>query len=269
MLSEFIYSNNWLDQLFQNKNKLYGAYELRKRNAHNTFIAFIWAMSIFGGIGLTGFVSYKIYLSFFDTPVVVKPYDDLGGIMVDLPPNTKPPVEDNLKPPKGPTSKSNTVPLIVDSALVDKGDNKQSANSGSNGNTTGNNNDSTGTDLSGGNTGGSGLLPPIEKKPAIWAEVMPKFPGGEEAMVNWLGKNIKYPEELRDRNKQGIVYVQFVVSETGRVEDITIIKGVDDAPQFSQAAIKAISNMPLWTPGQQNGQDVPVYFTLPVNFRLK
>ncbi len=97
-------------------------------------------------------------------------------------------------------------------------------------------------------------------------ETMPQFPGGEAALIEWLGKNIKYPLEAQSKKIEGKVFVQFVVSETGKVLYPKIIRGVD--PSIDAEAIRVVTAMPDWTPGKQGGDNVNVRFVLPIQFKL-
>ncbi|MBK7855158.1 MAG: energy transducer TonB [Bacteroidetes bacterium] len=270
MLREFIFTESWLDQLFQNKNKMYGAYELRRKNADNTIIAFLWSLAIYAGIGIATFSGYKIYCAFISEPVVIKHDGEIGWREVVLPPKEKPNTTTPEKTPLNkPTPNTNTVPVITDStdnAATDSSSfSNEKINNGGSGDGTG----SDSTDVGDGKeSGGSGLRsdPP---KPERWVEKMPQFPGGDIALVKWLSNEIKYPEILKEIKKEGIVYLEFVVSETGEVMDVHELRGVRDAPQFTDEAMRAINKMPLWIPGEQNGHKVPVIFTLPINFQLR
>lgn len=95
---------------------------------------------------------------------------------------------------------------------------------------------------------------------------MPRFPGGEAAMHKFIGDNLKYPVSAQDAGIQGRVTVRFVVSKTGKVSDVKIIRGID--PACDKEVVRIIKAMPNWIPGEQHGIAVPVYFTIPVVFRL-
>lgn len=99
------------------------------------------------------------------------------------------------------------------------------------------------------------------------AEVMPEFPGGMGEMMNFLGSNIKYPRSSMEANVSGTVYVGFVVDRTGNVEDVHVIKGVEDA--LDTEALRVVNEMPNWTPGIEAGENVSVKFTLPITFKLQ
>ena len=98
-------------------------------------------------------------------------------------------------------------------------------------------------------------------------EDQPEFPGGMEALMKHLSKEIKYPKEAQDKGTQGRVIVQFVVRKDGSITDAKIMKPVD--PLLDAEALRVVSEMPNWTPGKQRGKAVNVRFTLPVTFRLQ
>lgn len=98
-------------------------------------------------------------------------------------------------------------------------------------------------------------------------EDQPEFPGGMEALMKHLSKEIKYPKEAQDKGTQGRVIVQFVVRKDGSITDAKVMKPVD--PLLDAEALRVVSEMPNWTPGKQRGEAVNVRFTLPVTFRLQ
>ncbi len=98
-------------------------------------------------------------------------------------------------------------------------------------------------------------------------EQKPTFPGGDAAMFKWLGEHINYPAAAAEEGASGKVQVQFVVSKTGKVTNVTVVRGKH--PALDKEAIRVVSAMPNWTPGRQNGQPVNVTYILPVNFTLK
>ena len=92
------------------------------------------------------------------------------------------------------------------------------------------------------------------------------FPGGEKAMMNWLSKNINYPQAAADNGIQGRVIVKFVVEKDGSIGNVTVVKGVDK--DLDKEAIRVVKKMPKWQPGKNNGAAVRSYFNLPVTFKL-
>lgn len=95
-----------------------------------------------------------------------------------------------------------------------------------------------------------------------FAEKAPAFDGGESEMNKWLRKNLKYPAT----DAEGTVFVSFVVGDDGGVSDAKVESGAEDQ-KLRDEALRVVSNMPKWAPGQQGGKAVPVKFTLPVTFK--
>lgn len=97
-------------------------------------------------------------------------------------------------------------------------------------------------------------------------EKMPEFTGGEKGIFTFLKQTIQYPAEAQKKNEQGRVIVRFVISKTGKVENVEVIRGVSQS--IDSEALRVVGLMPDWTPGEQNGEKVAVYYTLPVMFKL-
>lgn len=98
-------------------------------------------------------------------------------------------------------------------------------------------------------------------------EKQPEFPGGIKSMYKFLGDNIKYPEAASKANVSGRVFLSFVVSETGEVSDIMVLKGLGFG--CDAEAIRVLKAFPKWSPGKQNGIPVNVRYNLPINFELE
>ena len=99
-------------------------------------------------------------------------------------------------------------------------------------------------------------------------ETMPEFPGGQQAMMQFLGENIIYPPEAQKYGIQGRVICQFVVNKDGSIGDVNVIRSSGDA-SLDKEAIRVIQTMPRWKPGMQRGKPVRVKYTVPLNFRLQ
>lgn len=95
---------------------------------------------------------------------------------------------------------------------------------------------------------------------------MPSFPGGKDAMMEFLSKNIKYPVVAEENGIQGRVLVKVVVKKDGTIDSPIVVKGVD--PSLNKEAIRVVKTMPKWIPGKQKGEPVNVSFTVPVTFRI-
>jgi TonB family protein len=119
---------------------------------------------------------------------------------------------------------------------------------------------------------GYGTMPADKSTPAnsdvfVVVEQMPEFPGGMEAMMQFLGENIRYPQSAQQNGIQGRVVCSFVIDSSGVITDARIEKGVD--PALDREALRVVYSMPAWKPGKQRGKAVAVAYTIPVNFRLQ
>ena len=97
-------------------------------------------------------------------------------------------------------------------------------------------------------------------------EDAPEFPGGTQALLDYLRKNLKYPAICRENNIQGRVLVSFIVEKDGSISNPEVVKNVNSS--LDKEALRLISAMPKWKPGSQRGKPVRVKYTVPVNFRL-
>jgi TonB family protein len=98
-------------------------------------------------------------------------------------------------------------------------------------------------------------------------ENQPQFPGGMEQLGSYLSKNLKYPSAAEKANVGGRVFVNFVVTKTGDVKDVRILKGIGFGAD--EEAVRVVAAMPRWTPGSQDGSPVNVRYNLPINFALR
>ena len=97
-------------------------------------------------------------------------------------------------------------------------------------------------------------------------EQMPEYPGGMQAMIEFLQTNMKYPEDAAKQKVEGRVMVQFVVETDGSVSDVHVAKQV--FPSLDAEAIRVVQAMPRWTPGKDKGKVVRVKYNLPIVFRM-
>lgn len=97
-------------------------------------------------------------------------------------------------------------------------------------------------------------------------ENMPEYPGGQDAMYGYLAENLKYPEKAKKKGIEGIVFVTFVVLETGEISETKVLRGIGGG--CDEVAVDVIDNMPFWKPGIQRGKKVRVQYNLPIRFKL-
>ncbi len=99
-----------------------------------------------------------------------------------------------------------------------------------------------------------------------FADVMPFYPGGEEAMYKFIGNNIKYPNIAREKEITGTVIVTFVVEEDGAISGVQLLKGIGEG--CDEEALRVVKSMPKWIPAKQNGVNVKCRFNLPIRFTI-
>ena len=97
-------------------------------------------------------------------------------------------------------------------------------------------------------------------------EEMPKFPGGEKALMDYVSNNVKYPEEAKNKNIAGRVFVSFVVEKDGSIGEVKVLRGIGGG--CDEEAVRVIKGMPKWKPGMQKGKPVRVSYQIPIYFKL-
>ncbi|MBD5322294.1 MAG: TonB family protein [Duncaniella sp.] len=98
-------------------------------------------------------------------------------------------------------------------------------------------------------------------------EQKPQFPGGDEALLKFVRDHLHYPPMAQENNIQGRVVVQFVVTKTGAVGDVRVVRGKD--PDLDKEAVRVVKQLPKFIPGKMNGHAVNVWYTLPIQFKLQ
>ena len=108
---------------------------------------------------------------------------------------------------------------------------------------------------------------PVKEEVFRAVEQMPRFPGGEPALMKYLSTHINYPTMAMENNVQGRVVVQFVVTKTGKIGEVKVVRSVDR--DLDKEAVRVCKTLPDFIPGKMNGQAVNVWYTLPVMFKLQ
>jgi len=107
----------------------------------------------------------------------------------------------------------------------------------------------------------------LEDIPLIFADEMPEFYGGTQALKRYLSAHLKYPQVAVNQNIIGRVYVRFLVTKTGKVDSVKVIRGVHRS--LDKEALRVVKSLPDWKAGRQFGKPVSVWYTLPIHFNLK
>lgn len=106
-----------------------------------------------------------------------------------------------------------------------------------------------------------------ESEPYTVVEQMPLFPGGDAALLKYIGENITYPEKAKESNIQGRVILRFCITENGSVSRVSVLNGVD--PDLDAEAVRVVKTLPAFNPGRQGGKPVSVWYMVPITFTLK
>lgn len=271
--------SDFLDILFDDRNKDYGAYELRRRYDRRVRNA-VLGMSAIVIIVIGGYtVSSRLMASSEVAPVKpVITITEISNIVEEKPPVTPPPTVREPAPAMSKPTVKHTAFVVApddkvqpDDELKKNADLKDDVTIGFKTDASG---DPDGADsgIPDGLKGGTNVIeaPKADKKDEIrtFVEIMPEFPGGEEALARFLKNNLHYPGMAIDNGIQGIVFVKFVVRDTGEISDVELA-GAKKGAGLDEEAMRVVKKMPKWKPGKQNGQMVSVYFNLPINFRLE
>ncbi len=108
---------------------------------------------------------------------------------------------------------------------------------------------------------------PVKEQVFTAVEQMPRFPGGDAALMKYLNSHINYPTMAMENGIQGRVVVQFVVTKTGKIGEVKVVRSVDR--DLDKEAVRVCKSLPDFIPGKMNGQAVNVWYTLPVSFKLQ
>lgn len=268
-------SNAWCDLVFEGRNQEYGAYRLRKstgkRNIWSIVIVLIAAVVIFSAIAIKNVIQANQRVA-VTTAVELSSIQTKKQAKVEKKAPVK--IEQPKQVEKVKSSIKFTAPVIKKDEDVKPEEEMKNQDDLQKTKTT------IGAFTVVGNDEVDGEVlkakeeiaqpePPkeVENKVFDVVEEQPSFPGGQGALMQWLRDNIKYPVIAAENGIEGRVIVQFVVSKSGSISNVNVVRGVD--PSLDKEAVRVVSNMPNWTPGKQNGTTVNVRYTLPVTFKLQ
>jgi len=262
------------DIVFANRNKAYGAYDLRK-SYRKTLTR---AMLIGGALFLLAMVS-PMLISWIPSS-----QDELDMTEVDLMKLPPPPIDPNEPPPPPPPPvelpKVNTVQFLPPEVKKDEEVPEEAPPP-----TVEELKEAVAAEKTqeGDPNAEEAIVAPEETAPVkeevkvveekveeqIFqvVEQNPEFPGGMAACYAYLGKNIKYPAAASRANVSGKVFLTFVVNTDGSIQDVSVLKGLGFG--CDEEAMRVVKTMPKWKPGKQSGRNVRVKFNLPVSFVLE
>ncbi|MDP4292302.1 MAG: energy transducer TonB [Bacteroidota bacterium] len=164
-------------------------------------------------------------------------------------------------PPEGPSTP--TISLIDQIAIKAMNDNTNPTDT-----TTNNKKDTVSSNVLGGGSGATRKAEPDLEEPTSFTiiEEKPVYPGGTDAMLKFLGSNLKYPHIAKEAGILGTVIVSFIVEKDGSITNVKIVRGLGGG--CNDEAIRVISMMPKWSPGKQRSKPVRCQCHIPINFFL-
>lgn len=270
-------SNDWVDLVFEGRNKSYGAYRLRRSTTKRNIIAVISVLILV--LACFIILTVKNIVDEQRAKVAVTQVTELSALNQ---PKKKAEVKQKKIEIKQPekvvervkSSIKFTAPVIKKDEEVKPEEELKTQDELMNTKV------AIGTFTVKGNDDANGEVlkakeviaqpePPKEEENKVFevVEQMPAFPGGDAALMKYLQENTQYPTIAAENGVQGRVVVGFVVEKDGSITDVTVIKSQD--PSLDREAARVVKSMPRWIPGKQNGSAVRVKYQVPVTFRLQ
>jgi protein TonB len=252
------------DIVFEDRNKLYGAYDLRKNHNRSvakalliTSLSFVFIVSLPAIIAWINNITEEVAVPVDITPVDLTAPPPLDETEPPPPPPPPPPVMETVK---------FTPPVVTDDEVVDDPPPVQTEETPQISTVT---QEGTGEQEIVIPETGTGVVEPVKEEIFTIVEQMPEFPGGMNEMMKYIQKNISYPQMEKEAGISGKCYVTFVVGKDGSIEDVKVLRGVSGGPGCDKEAIRVVKSMPKWSAGKQNGRAVQVQYNLPISFSLR
>jgi protein TonB len=259
MVKEKINAPAFDDIVFEDRNKEYGAYRLRKRYNRNVTLALLIGIVILATAVITPYLNAK---ASENKSKRAERQVQIKMEKLDQPNEQAPPPPPPPPPPTDVVQQQKYVPpVVVDSIRPE--DVKQLMTA-----------DQAQTEVK--NTEVVEVQQQVkeevqeaepEQQPFVVVEEMPMFPGGDPALLAYISEHTQYPEIAKENNIQGKVIVRFCVTPKGGVSQVSVLKGVD--PELDKEAIRVVNTLPTFKPGKQGGKPVPVWYMVPIAFTLK
>ncbi len=255
------------DIVFENRNRSYGAYALRRSYDRHIMKGFLLTISL-----LLLLVGQGIIRDYFFPDQLIIENDVPSTIEIDTRIIETPdkPVETSKgeKPPKGQQTQEKVIPIVVPIDSVRMNEVVDTTSGPSTGSQLGSGPavPSHGGDTLG-SAAGQGTSKLIEQVIIDTPDTMPEFPGGQAGLFSFLKSKLRYPRIPLEEKIETTVYVAFVVRPEGNITDIEVLRPAGYG--FDEEVIRVIQKMPDWKPGKMQGKKVPVRFRMPIKFRLQ
>ena len=276
-----LYDPKWVDLVFAGKNQDYGAYKLRKGTSGRNIKALVILIIAAALVG--GFLAWKVIQqknaeqqqAYMEAMQLAQLQQEAKKQEKKKQEQVKPKVEPKKEIPVARETQKFVAPVIKKDELVketnqmkqmDQLDAKIAVGTETHEGAKDRTIEAVRNDIA------VATPPPAPKEEVTQkvfdvVEVMPSFPGGQAALLQYLNSHVKYPVVAQENGIQGRVTISFVVERDGSITDVKVARSVD--PSLDKEAARVVSSMPRWTPGKQNGSAVRVKFNVPVVFRLQ
>ena len=276
-----LYDPKWVDLVFAGKNQGYGAYKLRKGTSGRNIKALVILIIAAALVG--GFLAWKVIQqknaeqqqAYMEAMQLAQLQQEAKKQEKKKQEQVKPKVEPKKEIPVARETQKFVAPVIKKDELVketnqmkqmDQLDAKIAVGTETHEGAKDRTIEAVRNDIA------VATPPPAPKEEVTQkvfdvVEVMPSFPGGQGALIQYLNSHVKYPVVAQENGIQGRVTISFVVERDGSITDVKVARSVD--PSLDKAAARVVSSMPRWTPGKQNGSAVRVKFNVPVVFKLQ
>lgn len=265
--------NSWVDLVFEGRNQAYGAYVLRKGTSKRNLLAIV--IMLLAALLIGVMIGINAIIEANQPKVAISADVELSKLAQKKEAKVEKKAPVVVQPErvieKVKSSVKFVAPVIKKDEDVAPEDELKSQEELAKSNTAIGSFDVQGNDEEAGEVlkAKEVIAQPEEEEAKVFdvVEVMPQFPGGPQALFEYLSKNIKYPVVAEENGVQGRVIVTFVVEKDGSITDVQVVKSVD--PSLDKEAMRVVKSMPNWIPGKQNGSAVRVKYTVPVTFRLQ
>ena len=273
-----VYKTEWLDLVFADRNKNYGAYELRSKSSSIMTRALFVSGSLFILLCFSPLIYAKLFPKEEVAVEIARPVD-LTKVIHEMKPKTPEP-EKKVEPAKADPVKVKTVALSQNIVVVNKVDLPDPPTIKEIQNAVISDKTQDGIEAPNlvipdnkGNGNGTGIVKdgaengdPNAVLTIGGVDEYPEFNGGAKAWSKYMERNLRYPYQAQEENVQGKVFVSFVVERDGSVTDVKVLRGLGFG--CDEEAIKVIKKSPLWKPGKNKGVPVRVRYNMAINFQI-
>lgn len=267
-----IFEKKWLDLVFENKNKAYGAYKLRLENPRTTMIALLLGLLLLASVASIGVLAARLSGDALQIAPVIDEPIEVTEVNLSEPPKepetqAAPPVVNPVEPIENTQQLTNPVVVPPDLAtnvqLTTKPTPPETLpGTGTPGvNPTPGNNGTPGATVP-----GTGVTAPEKPVPPAILDRQPQYPGGIEKFYQYVGDNFDKPD-VEDISRLTVI-VLFVIEKDGSISDVRVAR--DPGYGMAKEALRVLKSLKIkWKPGYKDGEPVRTAYTLPITVNIQ